>query len=104
MSTAATPVTELSWFTDQKETPFFVILESGEQVQLSFAEGAELKESHQMPGATRRGFSVLLHGPKEVYLPQAIYPLKPEASEAREFFMIPRQPTAENSVYEILIN
>jgi hypothetical protein len=64
----------------------------------------EIARHEKHPGPRKEPFSAFFRGPREVILPQAIYPLEHERLGALEIFLVPIGPDGQGMRYEAVFN
>ncbi|GAB4410278.1 MAG: hypothetical protein Fur0044_03980 [Anaerolineae bacterium] len=79
--------------------PFRIRLEGMEPLETELIEVTELGEA--APGR-RRAFSLIFRGPRQIVLPQQIYPLEHKVMGALDLFLVPIGPDQAGMRYEAI--
>lgn len=86
-------------FAQQQHTPFRVILTPSQSLELQLAEAADL-------GSTPRQeqFSLVFHGPADLFLQQGIYHMEHAELGALDLFLVPIGRQAAGFAYQAIFN
>lgn len=89
------PLEQLTFdrFHAQLKTRFRVQAGPGAVVELELVEATRIRSldwpNSGKPGTSAEAFSLILHGPEQVFLPQHLYRFEHEALGAFEMFIVP---------------
>ena len=80
---------------------FRIDFAEGKRVELKLTDVKKVLDGHLDPRFTRDSFSIYFLGPADVYLPQAVYPLRhEEIDEPLNIFIVPIGRTPDGFRYE----